>query len=49
MNNDFDNNNNVNEISRIVRIRKTEMNINGEIKVIVMIRDLSDSFNFEKI
>lgn len=34
---------------RIIRIRKHEVEIDGSKKVIVMIRDLSDSINFEKI
>lgn len=34
---------------RVIRIRKTEVIIDGQTRVIVMIRDHSDSINMEKI
>jgi len=35
--------------SYVIKIRKTEVVIDGEKRIIVMVRDLSDSINFEKI
>jgi len=35
--------------SYVIKIRKTELVIDGEKRIIVMVRDLSDSINFEKI
>jgi len=36
-------------INRIIRIRKSDVILDGEMKIIVTIRDLTDSFNFEKM
>ena len=34
---------------KIVKLRKTEVTIDGEPRIIVQIRDFSDSINLEKI